>query len=79
MSNITDKVKEIVVEALSVDADQVTPSSNLVDDLGADSLARVELVMQIEEEFDIEISDSDSEKILTVQAIIDYVNQKKAA
>jgi len=79
MSNITDKVKGIVVEALSVDADQVTPSSNLVDDLGADSLARVELVMQIEEEFDIEISDSDSEKILTVQAIIDYVNQKKAA
>ncbi|PIZ33423.1 MAG: acyl carrier protein [Alphaproteobacteria bacterium CG_4_10_14_0_8_um_filter_37_21] len=79
MSDISDKVKAIVVEALSVEADQVTLSSNLVDDLGADSLARVELVMQIEEEFDIEISDSDSEKILTVQAIIDYVNQKKAA
>jgi len=79
MSDIRDKVKAIVVEALSVEADQVTLSSNLVDDLGADSLARVELVMQIEEEFDIEISDSDSEKILTVQAIIDYVNQKKAA
>lgn len=79
MSDINNKVTEIVVEALGVEADQVTPTANLVDDLGADSLARVELVMQIEEEFDIEISDSDSEKILTVQAIIDYVNQKKAA
>ncbi|HCU06931.1 MAG TPA: acyl carrier protein [Holosporales bacterium] len=79
MSDINNKVIEIVAEALSVEVDQITPSSNLVDDLGADSLARVELVMQIEEEFDIEISDSDSEKILTVQAIIDYVNKKKAA
>jgi acyl carrier protein len=79
MGDINNKVIEIVAEALSVEVDQITPSSNLVDDLGADSLARVELVMQIEEEFDIEISDSDSEKILTVQAIIDYINKKKAA
>ncbi len=79
MGDINNKVIEIVAEALSVEADQITLSSNLVDDLGADSLARVELVMQIEEEFDIEISDADSEKILTVQAIIDYVNKKKAA
>lgn len=79
MGDINNKVIEIVAEALSVEAEQITLSSNLVDDLGADSLARVELVMQIEEEFDIEISDADSEKILTVQAIIDYVNKKKAA
>jgi acyl carrier protein len=79
MGDINNKVIAIVAEALSVEVDQITPSSNLVDDLGADSLARVELVMQIEEEFDIEISDSDSEKILTVQAIIDYINKKKAA
>ena len=78
MSDISDKVKAIVVEALSVEADQVTLSSNLVDDLGADSLARVELVMQIEEEFDIEISDDDAEKLTTVGNSIDYITSKLA-
>ncbi|MDP2193401.1 MAG: acyl carrier protein [Alphaproteobacteria bacterium] len=79
MSDIENKVKEIVADALGVDIEQVKPTANLVDDLGADSLARVELVMQVEEAFDIEISDADSEKILTVQAIVDYVQAKQAA
>lgn len=57
-----DKIKEIVVEQLGVDADQVTPEANFVDDLGADSLDTVELIMAFEEEFDIEIPDTDAEK-----------------
>ena len=73
MSTIADKVKEIVVEQLGVSEDQVKPEASFVEDLGADSLDQVELVMALEEEFDIEISDEDAEKIQTVQNAIDYV------
>ena len=72
-----DKIKEIVVEQLGVDADQVTPEANFVDDLGADSLDTVELIMAFEEEFDIEIPDIDAEKIKTVQDVMDYIEENK--
>ncbi|MBS5037488.1 MAG: acyl carrier protein [Fusobacterium sp.] len=72
-----DKIKEIVVEQLGVDADQVTPEANFVDDLGADSLDTVELIMAFEEEFDIEIPDTDAEKIKTVQDVMDYIEENK--
>ena len=72
-----DKIKEIVVEQLGVDADQVTPEAKFVDDLGADSLDTVELIMAFEEEFDIEIPDTDAEKIKTVQDVMDYIEENK--
>ena len=72
-----DKIKEIVVEQLGVDADQVTPEANFVDDLGADSLDTVELILAFEEEFDIEIPDTDAEKIKTVQDVMDYIEENK--
>ena len=72
-----DKIKEIVVEQLGVDADQVTPEANFVDDLGADSLDTFELIMAFEEEFDIEIPDTDAEKIKTVQDVMDYIEENK--
>lgn len=71
-----DKIKEVVVDQLGVDADQVTPEANFVDDLGADSLDTVELIMAFEEEFDVEIPDTDAEKIKTVQDVIDYIESK---
>ena len=74
-----DKVKKIVVEQLSVDADTVTPQSNFANDLGADSLDTVELVMALEEEFDIEIPDEAAEKITTVQEAVNYINSKVVA
>ncbi len=67
--------KQIVAEQLGVDEDQVTPEASFMDDLGADSLDTVELVMALEEEFDIEISDEDAEKIQTVQDAIDYITE----
>ena len=73
MSSIEERVKKIVVEQLGVKEDEVTANASFVDDLGADSLDTVELVMALEEEFDIEISDEDAEKIQTVQNAIDYV------
>ena len=73
MASIEERVKAIVAEQLGVDADQVTTEASFMDDLGADSLDTVELVMALEEEFDIEISDEDAEKIQTVQNAIDYV------
>lgn len=72
-----DKIREIVVEQLGVDAEQVTPEANFVDDLGADSLDTVELIMAFEEEFDIEIPDTDAEKIKTVQDVMDYIEENK--
>ncbi len=68
-----DKIKEIVVEQLGVDADQVTLDANFVEDLGADSLDTVELIMAFEEEFDIEIPDTEAEKIKTVQDVVNYI------
>ena len=71
-----DKIREIVVEQLGVDAEQVVPEANIVEDLGADSLDTVELIMAFEEEFDVEIPDTDAEKIKTVQDVIDYIESK---
>lgn len=73
MSSIEKRVKEIVAEQLGVDEAQVNGEASFMDDLGADSLDQVELVMALEEEFDIEISDEDAEKIATVQDAIDYI------
>ena len=75
MSSINDRIKQIVAEQLGVDEDQVTTEASFMDDLGADSLDTVELVMALEEEFDIEISDEDAEKIQTVQNAIDYIGE----
>lgn len=68
-----DKIKSIVVDQLGVDEDQVTADASFVDDLGADSLDTVELIMAFEENFDIEIPDEDAQKIKTVQDVIDYI------
>ena len=73
MSTIEERVKNITVEQLGVELDKVTIGASFVDDLGADSLDTVELVMALEEEFDTEIPDEEAEKITTVQAAIDYV------
>ena len=77
MSNIDERVKKIVIEQLGVKEDEVTDSSSFVDDLGADSLDTVELVMALVEEFECEIPDEEAEKITTVQQAIDYVNAHK--
>lgn len=74
MSSIEERVKKIVTEQLGVSEDQVVNSASFVDDLGADSLDTVELVMALEEEFETEIPDEEAEKITTVQLAIDYVN-----
>ncbi|QIK81799.1 acyl carrier protein [Lysobacter sp. HDW10] len=73
MSNIEERVKKIVVEQLGVKAEDVNTNSSFVDDLGADSLDTVELVMALEEEFECEIPDEEAEKITTVQQAVDYV------
>jgi acyl carrier protein len=78
-AEIFEKVKKVVVEQLSADADNIKPNSNFINDLGADSLDLVELVMAFEEEFDIEIPDEAAEKILTIQDAVDYINNKVAA
>ena len=73
MSDIAERVKKIVIEHLGVDADKVVESANFIDDLGADSLDTVELVMAFEEEFGIEIPDEDAEKITRVKEAIEYI------
>ena len=75
MATIEEKVRQIVVEQLGVDESEVTGSASFVDDLGADSLDTVELVMAFEEAFDIEIPDEEAEKIKTVQDAIDYIEK----
>jgi acyl carrier protein len=74
---VEEKVKQIIVDQLGVEPSEVTPAASFVDDLGADSLDRVELIMALEETFGIEIPDSDAEKISTVQDAVDYI-QKNA-
>lgn len=73
---LEDKVKETIVEQLGVSADQVTPEASFIEDLGADSLDTVELVMAFEEEFGAEIPDEDAEKLTTVGAVIEYLKGK---
>jgi acyl carrier protein len=75
MASVNEKVKQIVAEQLGVDEGEVTPSASFVDDLGADSLDQVELVMAFEEAFDLEIPDEDAEKIRTVQDAVDYIGK----
>jgi acyl carrier protein len=77
MVDLAEKVKSIICEQLDVDEKDVVPEASFVDDLGADSLDQVELIMAVEEEFDISIPDEDAEKILLVKDVIDYI--KKAA
>ena len=72
-----DKVKDIIIDKLGVDEEKINSDASFVDDLGADSLDTVELIMQLEEEFGIEIPDDDAEKITTVQAAIDYLDSNK--
>ena len=74
MSNIEDRVKKIVAEQLGVKEEEIKAEASFVDDLGADSLDTVELVMALEEEFETEIPDEEAEKITTVQLAIDYIN-----
>ncbi|MFM6188768.1 MAG: acyl carrier protein [Planktothrix sp.] len=77
MSDIAEKVKKIIVEQLGVEEANVKPEASLIDDLGADSLDTVELVMAFEEEFDTEIPDEDAENIKTVKDVIDYIESKQ--
>jgi acyl carrier protein len=79
MAAVEDKVKQIIVEQLGVDEGEVTPSASFVDDLGADSLDTVELVMAFEEAFDVEIPDEDAEKIRTVKDAIEYISKNAKA
>ena len=74
MASVDERVKQIIVEQLGVDEGEVTPNASFVDDLGADSLDTVELVMAFEEAFEIEIPDEDAEKIRTVKDAVDYIN-----
>ncbi len=77
MSNIEERVKKIIAEQLGVKEDEVTIEASFVEDLGADSLDTVELVMALEEEFETEIPDEEAEKITTVKLAIDYINSNQ--
>lgn len=74
--SLEERVKDIIVEVLGVPPEKVTPEASFIDDLEADSLDTVELVMKFEEEFNVEIPDEDAQKITTVQGAIDYLSQK---
>jgi len=74
MASVEERVKQIIIEQLGVDEGEVTPGASFVDDLGADSLDTVELVMAFEEAFEVEIPDEDAEKIRTVKDAVDYIN-----
>jgi acyl carrier protein len=76
MSEHFDKIKEIVIDKLGVEEAKVTVDSKFIDDLGADSLDTVELIMQFEEEFGIEIPDDDAENLLSVKQAVDYITEK---
>lgn len=78
MADLLDKVKAIIVEQLGVDESEVSPEAHFIDDLGADSLDTVELVMALEEEFGVEISDEDAEKIQTVGDVIKYIEEHQS-
>lgn len=76
MDNTLDKITEIIIDKLDVEREKITLDAKFIDDLGADSLDTVELIMQFEEEFEIEIPDDDAEKILSVKQALDYINSK---
>lgn len=77
MSDISEKVIKIIVDQLGVKAEEVTPEASFVEDLGADSLDLTELIMAMEEEFDLEIADEDAQKLLKVQDAINYIESKQ--
>ena len=77
MSNTLEKITEIIIDKLGVEKSKITENAKFIDDLGADSLDTVELIMQFEEEFEIEIPDEDAEKILSVKQALDYIESKK--
>jgi acyl carrier protein len=79
MADVEEKIKEIICEQLNVSAEDVVPEASFVDDLGADSLDQVELIMAMEEEFDISIPDEDAEKIATVKDALDYIKKASGA
>ena len=79
MSSVDERVKSIIVEQRGVDADEVTPEASFVEDLGADSLDTVELIMAFEEEFGVEISDDEAEKIRKVKDAVDYIQARAKA
>jgi len=74
--SIHDKVKKIIADKLSVELEEIVPEASFVDDLGADSLDLVELIMSMEEEFDIEISDAEAEKLATVKDVFEYIDAR---
>ncbi|MFP3998366.1 MAG: acyl carrier protein [Desulfobacterales bacterium] len=76
---IEDKIKKLIAEKLEVDPEDVVPKASLIDDLGADSLAIVEMIMTMEEEFDIEVSDEDAEQLRKVEDAIEYIKKKTQA
>ena len=78
MSDNLTRVKEIIIDKLGIEEGKITLEARFIEDLGADSLDTVELIMQFEEEFDIEISDDDAEKLTTVGSSVDYINSKLA-
>ncbi len=77
MSDIQERVKKIIIEQLNVEEEQVTPTAHFVEDLGADSLDNVEMVMAFETEFELEIPDEDTEKITNMQEAVAYIQQRK--
>lgn len=77
MADVMERVTKIIVDRLGVEESKVIPEASFKDDLGADSLDVVELVMELEDEFDMEISDEDAEKITTVGDVVDYINNNK--
>mgnify|MGYP000502871401 FL=1 len=77
MSDVTEKVKKIIIDQLGVSAEEVKPEASFVEDLGADSLDLTELIMAMEEEFEVEIADDDAQKLLKVQDAISYIEEKK--
>ena len=74
--NTADKIKEAIIDKLGVEESQIKPEASFIDDLGADSLDTVELIMALEEEFDLEIPDEDAENLTTVKAVMDYIEDK---